>query len=405
MSKKKILLISDHADPLAQLGGEQAGGQNNYVRQLALALENVGYRVDVVTHWNDSASSQQEAFSAFCQVIRIAAGYREFLSKDAMYDVLPAFYEEMTATLSLRSYSLIHTNYWLSGLLGEKLQREYNIPFVHTSHSLAKAKQIGTGQFDPRRFTAEQQILRATRAIIATSQYEKDLIQSFEPNSAPIHVIPCGVNEVFTSDNRRQQCSIQKGTTFLFAGRLVEEKGIFTLLTAFRSLIERSGKRSNIRLIIAGGEKTSVDLQSHRPLDPLLKQYTQGLEDAVSFVGPQSQESLARLFHKVSATIVPSYYESFGMVAAESLACGTPVIASRAGGLQHVVTQGKTGLLVEPKNADQLVSVMDRLAKNKHLRRTLGKNAIRVVEKHFRWNVLINQIDKLYREVGGFAKN
>jgi glycosyltransferase involved in cell wall biosynthesis len=140
---KNILLISDHGDPLAELGGEQAGGQNNYVLQLSLALEKIGHTVDVVTHWSNPSSPQYESFSENCRVIRISAGRKRYLSKNAMYELLPAFYEEMTSLLAIGSYDLIHTHYWLSGLLGERLQREYQVPFVHTSHSLAKAKEIG----------------------------------------------------------------------------------------------------------------------------------------------------------------------------------------------------------------------------------------------------------------------
>lgn len=353
---KNVLLISDHGDPLAQLGGEQAGGQNNYVLQLSLALENIGYSVDVVTHWSNPSTPQQEAFSEQCRVIRIAAGRKKYLSKNAMYDVLPAFYREMTSLRAIDSYELVHANYWLSGLLGVRLQREYGVPFVHTSHSLAKAKQIGTGELDSRRFAAERMVIRSARAVIATTQYEKDLIQSFEPDCAPIHVIPCGVNDIFTP--KPDAVEPDQPTTFFYAGRLVETKGIYTLLSAFRDFTERRQSRTDAQLIIAGGEKSSVDPTKQLPKDRKLKKYVRGLEKSVKFIGPQSPEALSKLFIKASATIVPSYYESFGMVAAESLACGTPVIASRTGGLQHVVEHGKTGLLVEPRSSRQLASMM-----------------------------------------------
>lgn len=400
---KNVLLISDHGDPLAELGGEQAGGQNNYVLHLSLALEKVGYTVDVVTHWSKPSLPQRESFSDNCQVIRISAGRKKYLSKNAMYDVLPAFYDEMTSVLSIDSYELVHTHYWLSGLLGERLQRDYGVPFVHTSHSLAKAKQFGTGKLDTRRFEAERQIIRSAQAVIATTQYEKDLIQSFEPDCAPILVAPCGVSDIFAPTQHGQDPD--QPVTFLYAGRLVEEKGIFTLLSAFRDFTERRQSRTNAQLIIAGGEKSSIDLKKQLPRDRKLKKYVNGLEHSIKFIGPQSPESLAKLFNQASATIVPSYYESFGMVAAESLACGTPVIASRTGGLQHVVEHGTTGLLVEPRSSRQLASMMGLIAGSKRFTETLGKHGARVADQRFRWDAIVQDIDELYMEVSRVATN
>jgi glycosyltransferase involved in cell wall biosynthesis len=395
---KNVLLISDHGDPLAPLGGRQAGGQNNYVRNLSLALEKLGYTVDVVTHWSDPAAPRTETFSARCRVIRISAGRKKFLSKNAMYEVLPAFYDEMTRTLSIGSYDLIHTHYWLSGLLGERLQREYGVPFVHTSHSLAKAKQLGTGKLDTRRFAAERHVIRSAEAVIATTPYEQDLLYSFEPDCAPTHVIPCGVNDIFQPT--AQADTEDQTATFLYVGRLVEEKGIFTLLSAFRDFVTRGENRPEARLIVAGGDKASVDLKKHLPRDRQLKKYLRGLEDSVKFVGPQSQETLVELYSNATATIVPSYYESFGMVAAESLACGTPVIASRTGGLQHVVEHGTTGLLIEPRNAEHLSSMMGLMTSSKRFPKILGHNGVRVANEQFRWDAIAQQVDELYTEVG-----
>src|SRR5690625_633177 len=399
---KKILFISDHGDPLAQLGGEQAGGQNNYVLQLSLALEDMGYFVDVVTHWSNPALPQRETYSTACYITRLSAGRKKYLSKNSMYILLPAFYDEMLSQLSVDSYELVHTHYWLSGLLGQRLQRDYDVPFIHTSHSLAKAKQHGTGKLDSRRFNAERQILRAANAVIATTPYERDLIQSFEPNSAPIYVIPCGVHETFVPARTVEET---QRPTFLYAGRLVEEKGIFTLLTAFRDFLARRKHRTNAQLIVAGGEKASVDLAKRLPRDRTLKKYVKGLENSVQFIGPQSQESLAKLFHQTSATVVPSYYESFGMVAAESLACGSPVIASRTGGLQHVVDHGQTGLLVEPRNARQLASMMGMVASNPRFTRRLGDNGARVAEQRYRWDTVVEDVDRVYTEVSRVAEN
>lgn len=172
---QKVLLISDHGDPLAPLGGAQAGGQNNYVFHLAVVLVHRGYAVDVVTRWNDLAALHFEQFGSNCRVIRIAAGHKGLLSKETMYASLPQFYEELCATIDVVSYDVVHTHYWLSGVLGTWLPRDEGLPFMHTSHALAVAKQEGTGHLDPVRLEAEKHVLRRAAAVIATSTYAKNL--------------------------------------------------------------------------------------------------------------------------------------------------------------------------------------------------------------------------------------
>lgn len=194
---KKALFISDHGDPLAKLGGKQAGGQNNYVKQLALALENRGWQIDIVTHWCDAAAPQIEEFGKACRVIRIEAGHRGFVSKDEMYAMLPEFYKEMKNTLVLDSYDMVHTHYWLSGLIGKKLKEDFNLPFVHTSHSLGWAKAKATGIKDTRRIKAERAILKAANQIIATTKNEKQLIEDKIGSHSPIKVISIGVDQAF----------------------------------------------------------------------------------------------------------------------------------------------------------------------------------------------------------------
>lgn len=176
---KKVLFISDHGDPLAALGSEQAGGQNNYVKQLALALENIGNQVDVLTHWVNPSEPQIETFGKNCRVIRIAAGTKEYVSKNEMLALLPDFYDEIEQLIDIRSYNLVHTHYWLSGLLGRYIKKYYELPWIHTNHSLGIAKESATGLIDPTRFFAERRILTSADNILATTKDEASLIQRF----------------------------------------------------------------------------------------------------------------------------------------------------------------------------------------------------------------------------------
>lgn len=392
---KRILFISDHGDPLEPLGSEQAGGQNNYVRQLALALDQLGHEVDVVTHWNSLYTPHIEEFGDSCRVIRLAAGKQKFVPKDQLYQIMPDFYEELQDSLSLDSYDVVHTHYWLSGMIGSYIQKDWGIPWVHTNHSLGIAKKKATGNSEALRLLMEKMILSNADQVVVTTQNEKKLVENFVDKPSPMKIISIGVDEAFEP---KKQKGSSKAPYFAFAGRLQSTKGIHTLLHAFNILAGVQDLPVEPKLIIAGGSESCV-LPNKLPRSKKLRKAIAGLEDRVKFVGPQSQEQLAVLFSNAVATIVPSHYESFGMVAAEAQACGSPVIASKVGGLQDVVKHRMTGLLVEHKNPGQLARAMAHLLKKPHLASALGDRAAAYAQQEFNWSVLAYKMDSLYKGV------
>ena len=397
MMKKKVLFISDHGDPLARLGGKQSGGQNNYVKQLALALDELGLNVDVVTHWCNPNTPQIEAFGENCRVIRIAAGHKGYMNKSEMINILPAFYREMQDMIPINTYDIVHSHYWISGLLGLIIKKNYEIPLVHTSHSLGIAKYRGTGKKETTRLHAEKNILRKADTVIATTTNEKNLIESFAGPKANVVVSSIGVNrDIFYPYARKKRQSVP---VFSFAGRLEETKGIVTLLNAFNKLNTQINE--DIKLIVAGGDEDEVDLTTFEPKKKELKEAVRGIEDKVMFVGSKTQEELADIFNRSTAVVVPSYYESFGMVAAEAQACGTPVIASVVGGLQNVVSDGYTGIHVEPKNPDHLLKAMSILSKDIYLAKELGKQAADYSHKAFNWEKIAKQMNMTYERLVG----
>jgi D-inositol-3-phosphate glycosyltransferase len=388
---KKVLFISDHGDPLAKLGGKQSGGQNNYVRQLAEALAGRGLSVDVVTHWSDPDTPQVERFGGSCRVIRIAAGHKGFIPKSDMLNILPDFYREMKAVMNLDTYDVVHTHYWLSGLLGLMIRDEYGIRVVHTSHSLGIAKAKATGQVEEARLRAEKEILGRADRVIATTPTEKDIILDFAGMRSSVSVVSIGVDRSF----ERAASAADKGGSplFVYAGRFEQTKGILTLLRAFRIFL-RHGR--NARLILAGGAAEDIDPKSGLPLKARLRAAVAGMENRVTFLGPLGQKELADLFSRATAVIVPSYYESFGMVAAEAQACGTPVIASEVGGLQDVVQDGRTGLLVSAKNPAELSRGMRRIAGDPEFADRLGRQALKRAREVFNWPVIAADIHEIY---------
>jgi D-inositol-3-phosphate glycosyltransferase len=388
---KKILFISDHGDPLAKLGGKQSGGQNNYVRQLAEALAGRGLRVDVVTHWSDPDTPKVERFGASCRVIRIAAGHKGFVPKSDMLDILPAFYKEMKAVMDLDTYDVVHTHYWLSGLLGLMIRDEYGIRVVHTSHSLGIAKAKATGEFEEARLRAEKEILGRADRVIATTPTEKDIILDFAGMRSSVSVVSIGVDQSF--EQSPSAAEKDGSPLFVYAGRFEQTKGILTLLRAFRIFL-RHGR--DAKLILAGGAAEDIDPKSGLPMKAHLRAAVAGMEKRVTFLGPLGQQELADLFGRATAVIVPSYYESFGMVAAEAQACGTPVIASEVGGLQDVVQDGRTGLLVSAKNPADLSRSMRRIAGDPEFAERLGRQARKRARKVFNWPAIAGDIHEIY---------
>ena len=393
MVLRKVLFISDHGDPLAPLGSKQAGGQNNYVRQLALSLEEVGYSVDVVTHWCLEDSPQIEHFGNASRVIRLEAGKKGFVDKNELFNLLPNFYKEMKNKIDLSQYELVHTHYWLSGVLGLQIKKEFHLPWFHTNHSLGIAKQLGTGVQDKRRLYYEDKILTEVDQIIATTPNEKELILDTVASPASINVVPIGVADTY---HRLYEKPFDFGNYFLFVGRLEEAKGIFVLIQSFRELVEKKQISKNIKLLIAGGTKSNVDVKNFYPKDLKMRQAIKGLEDRIKFLGPQDEKELAKLFKNAVATVVPSYYESFGMVAAEAQACGCPVIASKVGGLKDIVIPGKTGLHVTKGNISKLSESMYFLLSKPQIVKELKNNARKFAQREFKWQHIAQKIKRLY---------
>ncbi|RHW33456.1 glycosyltransferase [Lysinibacillus yapensis] len=395
MIQRKVLFISDHGDPLAPLGSKQAGGQNNYVHHLALSLEEEGYSVDVVTHWCLDEAPQIESFGKSSRVIRIAAGKKGFVDKNELFTLLPRFYIEMKNTIDLSEYELLHTHYWLSGVLGLQIKKEFGLPWFHTNHSLGIAKQLGTGMKDKRRLYYEERILTEVDQIIATTPNEKKLILDTVASPAPVHIVPIGVADTY---HRLYKKPYEFGNYFLFVGRLEESKGIYVLLNSFRELVEQKKIPKQIKLLIAGGSETDVNVKKFYPNNPKLQQAIVGLEDRIKFLGPKNENELAELFKNAVATVVPSYYESFGMVAAEAQACGCPVIASKVGGLQDIVIPYKTGLHVAKGNISKLAESMYDLLRKPQLLKELKTNARKFAGREFKWQNIAKKIDNLYEE-------
>lgn len=408
MTNKRILVLSIHGDPLATLGGMQSGGQNVYVRELVRALDFKGVAADVFTHWSDPTLPHTQRLGERSRVIRLAGSRKGFLTKEQLYGGLPKFQADLEEYLGKASqYSLIHSNYWLSGSVGAKLQEKMKIPRVHTSHSLGivRSKAVSNMTHNYRiRIDTEKKLLADSDRVIATTAWEKGVLSSsYKVPPSSITVIPCGINHsVFSKGSLDHMPKHSAQKKILYVGRFEENKGLAVLLEAFAILVKsnRFSKENHPVLIIAGGDSLTVtDKEMSMEKKTYLKYIEeQGLVPHISFVGPKTHEELCEYYRSATVTAVPSYYESFGFVAVEAMACGCPVIASRTGGLQSNVLHQENGLLVEPRNPQKLADALHLLLSDDTLRLRMSHNA-EASSKRFSWSDVASRILEVYREV------
>jgi len=361
----KIAMLSVHSCPAGRLGRRDTGGMSVYVRELARELGRRGHWVDVYARAHDPTDDQIVELGENARLIHLQAGEVEDIHKLVVYSYLGDFLcelESFTKRSGLQ-YDLIHSHYWLSGWLGRCVQRWWNVPHVTMFHTLGAVKNaIGVGDDEPElRIRAEKELAKDCHRIIAATEKEKeDLIRYYDASPETIRVIPCGVNldlfQPIDKELARRQLGFNDDGIILFVGRIDPLKGIDRLLMAMTYLEKRQG----LRLVIIGGDDDGeAEVQRLRRLSQKLH-----IQDSVTFAGPVRQEELPSYYSAAHVCVLPSYYESFGLVALESLACGTPVVAAGVGGIESVVRQDETGYVVEDnaplRLAERIAALLSR---------------------------------------------
>ena len=402
-SKGKVALISVHGDPAVDIGKEEAGGQNVYVRQVGEALARQGWQVDMFTRRSDTDQDEIVEHSPNCRTIRLTAGPQKFVARQKIFRHLPEFvkaffdYQHQQETI----YPIIHTNYWLSAWVGMEIKKLQAVQHLHTYHSLGavKYRSINTIPLIAKtRLRVEKQCLETADTIIATSPQEKEHMRSLVSKKGNIVVIPCGTNiECFGSVDRqtgRAKIGIApEKKLVMYAGRFDERKGIETLVRAVAR--EEVKRHENLKLIIVGGstpgEKDGIE---RNRIGDLVREL--GIEDITEFTGRVQHEDLASYYAAADVCVVPSHYEPFGLVAIEAMASRTPVIASEVGGLKFSVADRETGLLVPPQDEAAFAGAIDSILSDPQWRKELGTNARTRVEAKFSWDGVAQQLAEEY---------
>ena len=404
-------MLSVHTCPLATLGGKKTGGMNVYVRELSRELSERGIRVDVFTrsqdpcvpHVNDSALGEK------ARVIHIPTGPERPLPTAEVYPHLPRFVEGVQAFVREEGlhYDLLHSHYWLSGWAALELRKSWHVPVIQMFHTLGRMKnriaQDEAERESELRLEVEDRLIREADYLVAATPAERvQLLWLYDADMHRIRVIPPGVNlkhfhPIPQQEALRKIGVPEAGRMLLFVGRIEPLKGIDTLMRAISILKQEAPHLvENLCVSIIGGAASGDESPPDREM-LRLKQLREalGLDDLVTFLGSKSQETLQYYYSAAEAVIMPSHYESFGMVALEAAACGTPVIASEVGGLAYLIQDGVTGFHVPTNDPAELAGKICLLLENEDLRREMSAAAIRRA-REYAWPRIADQIQQLY---------
>jgi D-inositol-3-phosphate glycosyltransferase len=380
-AETRIAMITVHTSPVARPGGYAAGGMNVYVRETARQLGNRGISVDIFTR-DDGTQPKIAGLSRNVRLISLPAGPREPLPKEEISSFLPEFLHGMRRFRQQQDlhYTLIHSHYWHGGWVATFLAPRWGVPHVAMFHTLAEVKNraLVVQPESDSRSDCERRIVAAADRIICAAEHERPILSRIYGAAAGrVSVIPCGVDlarfRPIDQAKARRQLELDPRPLVLYVGRIEPLKGLDILVEAVAQLESRDA-----RLLVVGG-----DAQAEAEIRRLEQRaLALGLHDRVRFVGVVDQAKLPAYYSAADVCVVPSYSESFGLVAVEAMACGTPVIASRVGGLMTTISDGRTGYLIPWHCPEPFAERIDLVLGNSELRANLGHAARRSVRRY-----------------------
>ena len=415
---ERLAILSVHTSPLLSLGDKKAGGMNLYIRELSREFAMRGIAVDIFTRRASANTPEVEAIpgtNGLARVISVNGGPVGPLDPSEVYPHLSQFTAGIVSFAVRQNlrYALIYSHYWLSGWVANKLKCTWGVPFVQMFHTLGQMKnRIVPGQVSltglsanlpDERITTEARIVTwADRIVVATPAESAQLRWLYRTDRRKIAVIPPGVDTSRFYPRPKPAAKAALGipddvNMLLFVGRIEPLKGVETIL---RSLDELRGQRPDVfeknHFVVIGGDpedRTNSELSRLRSLTQRL-----GLSEAVQFSGAKDHHQLPLYYSAAVAAVVPSDYESFGLVALEAMACGTPVIASQVGGLAYLVRDGETGFLVPVREPDALAKSITALADDPALSERMGHSAAALAQG-YAWPSIADQLLTLFAEV------
>ena len=388
----RIAMVSEHASPLATLGGVDAGGQNVHVAHLARALAQLGHDVTVFTRRDDVSLPRRVWMQQRVRVVHVDAGPPEPLPKDDLLQYMGEMAANMRRDVARYRPEIVHAHFWMSGVATMGVARPAGLATAVTFHALGSVKrqQQGAKDTSPReRITIERAVARAAQCVLATSNEEVFELVRLGVHRSQIALVPCGVDTAqFTPDGPADA----RGTAahrIVVVSRLVERKGIGNVIAALANV-------PGAELVIAGGPdpaRLGDDAEAVR-LDRVARAY--GVRDRVELRGRVARQDVPSLIRSADVVACTPWYEPFGMVALEAMACGVPVVASAVGGLVDTVIDGVTGALVRPRDVDSLARVLRELLASPERRARLGHAGMQRARARYDWSSIASDTARAY---------
>ena len=388
----KVDLVSEHASPLAAIGGVDAGGQNVHVAALAAGLAQRGHEVTVHTRRDDESLPERVVTQDGYNVVHVPAGPARELPKDDLLRHMPEFAGNLRRTWSSRPPDLVHAHFWMSGLASVAAAGE--IPVLQTFHALGSVKRRHQGDADtspPNRIELERSLCRTVAHVVATCTDEVFELRRLGLTTDRVSIVPCGVDtSVFTPDG--PVAPRNERTRLLVLGRLVERKGQDDAVRALRAV-------PDAELVVVGGPPTDrIDADPEvRRLRGIAAEA--GVADRLVFAGSVARADVPAWVRSADVVLAVPWYEPFGITPLEAMACGRPVVATAVGGLQDSVVDGVTGDLVPPRDPDRLGQVLAALLADDARRAAYGAAGVERARDRYRWSRVVADTDSVYRQV------
>lgn len=407
----RIAFISEHASPIARLGGTDAGGQNVYVDELSQQLGKFGCLVDIFTRRDSPECAEVVDWAPGVRVIHLAAGPAYSCSKDELWPYMPAFRDELLRFMQREElrYDVVHAHFWMSGWVAIELQRLQGMPVVQLFHATGKTKRRYQGDADtsPReRVPIELEIVRKAERVIAQCPSEfSELVNDYAAQPSRVALIPGAVNtQLFRPIERiqaRRHIGLPgEGHVIVYVGRLLPRKDIGNIVRAVKHLNQRvvlDEPAAHLTLLVVGGETEDADPRATPEIATLLRlAHELGIAPVVRFTGMRQPGSLSYYYSAGDVVVTTPWYEPFGLTPLEGMACGRPVIGSAVGGITYTVVDGQTGFLVPPRDPEALAACLADILTNRALQEQMGAAARLRVEEEFTWPITARRTMMLY---------
>jgi D-inositol-3-phosphate glycosyltransferase len=391
----RIAMVSEHASPLALLGGEDAGGQNVYVAAVAQELGRRGHQVVVHTRRSDRGTPRRVSFGEHVVVDHVEAGPFEAIPKDAIWEHIDAFASDLRRVWRQDRPEVVHAHFWMSGIASLEAARDLGVPVLQTFHALGIVKRRHQGSADtspPDRLAAEQRIVDEADRIVATCSDEAFELNRLGAPMSRVPIVPCGVNlDNFGPDGETLARDPRYRHRIAVVSRLVPRKGVDDVIRALALL-------PGAELVVAGGPERHRLAQDEEVARLQAIARDCQVQDRVRFLGALERHEVPPLLRSCDVAVAVPWYEPFGIVPLEIMACGIPVVASAVGGMIDTVVDGVTGLHVPPREPGAVAAAIRRLLDNPVWRHELGRAGFDRVRRRYTWSRVADGLLRAYTD-------